>query len=147
MHVFLSIMPMYVRCLGNKFSGYAIILSFGTHCWWLVSGAHRILWTRKHITPYTTNITGEIQSWRPNTNNSIIQIRKISTLLSIIITCKEWKESDLCGYVPSNEEFLVSSDTPSSKRIRWYMVIWRLQRHKGTTDASKGAYHLLAVIS
>jgi len=41
--------------------------------------------------------------------------------------CKEWKESDLRGYVevnwplPSNEELLVSSDTPSSKRIRYGM--------------------------
>ena len=33
----------------------------------LQSGAHQILWTREHVTPYTTNITGEIQTWRPNT--------------------------------------------------------------------------------
>ena len=33
--------------------GYAII------------GTHQILWTREHVTPYTANTTGEIQTWRP----------------------------------------------------------------------------------
>ena len=43
------------------------------------------------LTPYTTNITGKIQTWRPNTNNSIIQIRKTkhNPKCYIIITCKE----------------------------------------------------------
>ena len=50
---------------------------------YILTGAHRILWTREHVTPYTTNIMGEIQTWHPNTNNSIIQIRKISMLLSV----------------------------------------------------------------
>jgi len=92
---------------------------------------HRILWIREHVTPYTTNIMGKNQTWRPNTNNSIIQIRKTNHVAKcyIIFTCKEWKGSDLCGYVevnlevnrplPSNEELLLSSDTPSSKCI-WY---------------------------
>jgi len=61
--------------------------------------------------------------WRPNTNNSIIQIRKISTLLSVTSLLLRVK-NDLCGYVEvnrplSNEELLVSSDTPSLKRIQY----------------------------
>ena len=75
-----------------------------------------------HVTLYTTKITGEIQTWYPNTNNSIIQIRKTKHFAKcyIIITCKG---SDLRGYMkvnrplPSNEELLLSSDTPSSKCI------------------------------
>ena len=32
---------------------------------WLLPGAHRMLWTREHVTPYTTNTTGEIQTLCP----------------------------------------------------------------------------------
>ena len=31
----------------------------------LKSGTHQILWTRERVTPYTTNATGEIQTWCP----------------------------------------------------------------------------------
>jgi len=30
----------------------------------MLPGAHRILWIREHVTPYTTNNMGEIQTWR-----------------------------------------------------------------------------------
>ena len=33
--------------------------------YYMESGAHRILWTRERVTPYTTNTTGKIQTWRP----------------------------------------------------------------------------------
>jgi len=55
----------------------------------------------------------------------IMQIRKSAHVVKfyILITCKEWKGSDLRGHMevnwplPSNEELLLSSDTPSSKCI------------------------------
>jgi len=68
-------------------------------CQFTESGAHWILWTREQVTAYTTNITGKIQTWRPNTNNSIIQIRKTKHVAKcyIIITCKEQKVVNSVG--------------------------------------------------
>jgi len=31
----------------------------------IASGAHQILWIREHVTSYTSNNMGEIQTWRP----------------------------------------------------------------------------------
>jgi len=54
----ISQITYFISQLGNSIWCVLLMLC-------IVPGAHRILWTREHVTPYTTNNMGEIQTWHP----------------------------------------------------------------------------------